>query len=168
MAGKKIFTTKTAVWIMLILFLGSVVGGAIEYGIGRTAPKLPGSNIIAGALTEAQAYAIVSQGLVLLKFSIPSDCTFFCETEVSKIEGVVQKYAPYVFLEEIKEGTKMKLDAVTYSGEINLDEVNATAVEDTVCIALPLHPECRRMRALSAMQSSGENSTGNFTNISVR
>lgn len=139
---------------MLLLFLGSMVGIAVEYGAGRQASKIPDENIIRQQLTDAQVYGILSQGFPLLRLSVPTDCGFFCQKEVTAVEDVVNKYAPYVFLVEISTGTTMKLVTETYAGEEEIENITSASVEEAICEAIPGHEYCRRIKAISAIDDA--------------
>lgn len=165
--NKKIISNKAAVWIMLLLFLGSIVGGAIEYSFGRQKAELPDTNIVRGTMTQGQQYAVLSKGYLLLKYSVPANCDVFCQKEVSNVEGVVQKYAPYVFLEETSAGTAMKMVAATYSAERDVEPVNAASVAEEICFVIPMHPECRRQRALDAIAIDNGSEDAGIPNISI-
>ncbi len=151
---------------MLLLFLGSIVGVAIEFGIGRQTAKMPDENIIRQPLTDAQTYGILSQGFPLLRLSVPTDCGFFCQKEVKAVEDVVNKYAPYVFLVEIPMGTTMKLAVETYAGEEEIKNITSASVEEAICDAIPSHEFCRRMDAINAItDANNETSPMNMSFI---
>ncbi len=162
---KRISKNKIAGAAMLLLFIGSMVGIAIEYGAGRQASKIPDENIIRQPLTDAQVYGILSQGFPLLRLSIPADCGFFCQKDVRAVEDVVNKYTPYVFLVEASVGTTMKLVAETYAGEEEIENITSEAVEEVICDELQFHEFCRRMDAISAIEDA--NNETNPMNMSL-
>ena len=151
---RRISNNQIVVLIMLLLFLGSIVGVAIEFGVGSQSAKIPDENIIRQPLTEAQTYGILSHGFPLLRLSVPVDCGFFCQKEVTVVEDVVNKYAPYVFLVETSIGTTMKLAAETYAGEEEIENITSGSVEEAICDAIPLHEFCRRIKAISAIEDA--------------
>ena len=151
---RKISNNKIVVIVMLLLFLGSMVGIAIEFGMGRQSAKMPEENIIRQPLTEAQVYGILSQGFPLLRLSVPVDCGFFCQKEVNAVEDIVNKYTPYAFLAETSEGTTMKLATETYAGEEEIENITSESVEEAICEAIPFHGLCRTRDAISAIDDA--------------
>jgi len=152
--ASKVFTQRNFVILILLLFFGSIIGGALESGLSRRAAKIPDSSIIHGTLNQAQKYAILSRGFILMVLYVPSDCDFFCQKEVAGIENIIRKYSPYVFLEEKSEGVHMSAVLSTSYGERTIEDVNATSAEDAICDIIPIHPECRRIRAIRAIQEA--------------
>ncbi|MCK5332900.1 MAG: hypothetical protein KAJ24_00160 [Candidatus Aenigmarchaeota archaeon] len=162
---KRISKNKIAGTAMLLLFIGSMVGIAIEYGAGRQASKIPDENIIRQQLTDAQVYGILSNGFPLLRLSVPVDCGFFCQKDVKAVEDVVNKYTPYVYLVEISTGTTMRLVTETYAGEEEIENITPGSVEESICDAIPFHEFCRRIKAISAIDDA--NNETNPMNMSL-
>ena len=118
-----------------VLFILSLVGGAMLYSSGTKPAELPLNPHLIEQLTEQQKYLLFSHGGSLLTLKTPSICDESCTSSKDAIYNFVEEYGPFVYLyEEESNNLEITYEAFglveTYP---SMDEESVSEIQMNIC-----------------------------------